>query len=60
MVFSTSVKEAKAYLYKHYIGKDLDRLLFNRKPKITSMPMGCVEMDPMRTVWLPKKQGQKT
>jgi hypothetical protein len=59
MVFASSIKEAKDFLYKHYDGKDLDRLLFHRKPTITSMPKGCVEMAPMSTVWLPEKTGRK-
>lgn len=60
MVFASSAKEAKDFLRRHYDGKDLDRLLFSRRPKITSMPKGCVEMAPMNTVWLCKRKGQKT
>lgn len=59
MVFANSVKEAKAFLRRHYEDKDLDRMLFIRPPTITAVPQGCVEMAPTSTVWLPKTKGKR-
>ncbi len=51
IVFENSEKRAKAFLQKHYDGKDLDNLLFNRPVKVRKMPKGLCSMDPFRTVW---------
>ena len=51
IVFAFCVKEAKAFLYERYEGKDLDRLLFNKRVRIRKMPRGLCSMSPAHTVW---------
>lgn len=52
VAFANSMKEAKAWMRKHYSDKNLDSVLFKRPAKIRKMPMGFCFLDPYRTVWM--------